>query len=115
MWLAILYAAMVAISYIAQHYIGAIVPAKDITHIHPAPSALHCTSGYPCFCPAGYAFDTVVPIINIHQAENWQPDSTTTWGAICLWCSWAGTVLGWLLVTLAVAGYTGLARRVDTD
>ena len=27
----------------------------------------------------------------------------------------AGTVFGWLLVTLAVAGYTGIARRVDAS
>ena len=35
---------------------------------------LHCVTGYPCFCPAGYAFDLVVPLINIHQAEFWQPN-----------------------------------------
>jgi hypothetical protein len=114
-WLVVLYGAIVAISFIAQHHVNAIVPAKDTARIHPMPSALHCTSGYPCFYPAGYGFDTVVPIINIHQAENWRPNSNVAWGDICLWCSWSGTVLGWLLVTLAVAGYTGLARRVDAN
>jgi len=59
------------------------------------------------------AFDTVVPIINLHQADYWRPDAATGWGHFCTWMSWVGTILGWLLVTLAAAGYTGLARHVD--
>jgi hypothetical protein len=114
-WLAVLYVAMVAVSLIAQHHVGAIVPARDTAGLDPVPSALRCTSEYPCFYPAGYAFDTVVPIINIHQADYWQPDSNVAWGDILLWCSWVGRLFGWLLVTLAVAGYTGLARRVDAN
>jgi hypothetical protein len=81
--------------------------------ICPKPSPLLCKGNYPCFNPFGYAFDTVVPIINLHQADYWRPDASTFWGDVCRWVSWAGTVLGWLLVTLAAAGYTGLARRVD--
>jgi hypothetical protein len=114
-WLAALYAAVLVIALIAQHHGAAVVPAKDTTGINPAPSALVCVSKYPCFYPTGYAFDTVVPIINIHQADYWRPDSTAVWGDTLLWFSWAGTVIGWLLVTLAVAGYTGLVRRVDAS
>ncbi len=68
---------------------------------------------YPCFNPYGYAFDTVVPIINLHQADYWRPNAANAWGYVCLWVFWVGTVFGWLAVTLAAAGYTGLARRVD--
>jgi hypothetical protein len=111
--LAVLYVAVLLITLVAQHHDGSIVPSRDTTAIHPSPSALKCVSDYPCFFPAGYAFDTVVPIINIHQADYWRPNATVTWGGVCIWLSWAGTVFGWLLVTLAIAGYTGLARRAD--
>jgi hypothetical protein len=100
-------------TFIAFHH-GAIVPVpENATGIHPPPSAELCQNNYPCFSPFGYAFDTVVPIINVHQADYWRPDASAVWGDVCAWVSSAGTVVGWLLVTLAVAGYTGLARRVD--
>lgn len=108
------YVVVLAVVLIALGHHGAIVPTPGTaTGIHPAPSAMLCQTSYPCFNPYGYAFDTVVPIINIHQADYWRPDSSTFWGGVCGWVSSAGTVVGWLLVTLAVAGYTGLARRVD--
>ena len=109
-----LYVLVLAVTLITLNHHGAIVPVPGTaTGIHPAPSALMCQTSYPCFNPLGYAFNTVVPIINVHQADYWRPDASTPWGAVCAWVSSAGTVVGWLLVTLAVAGYTGLARRVD--
>jgi hypothetical protein len=109
-----LYALVLAVTLIALNHHGAIVPVPgNATGLHPTPSAELCQASYPCFSPYGYAFDTVVPIINVHQADYWRPDASTPWGAVCTWVSSAGTVVGWLLVTLAVAGYTGLARRVD--
>lgn len=112
--LAGLYVLVLAASLVALHQSGSIVPVpQNAVGILPKPSALLCTRNYPCFSPLGYAFDTVVPIIGVHQAEYWRPDASTPWGEVCMWVSSAGTVLGWLLVTLAVAGYTGLARRVD--
>ena len=109
-----LYTLVLAVTLIAGNHHGAIVPVPPIaTGINPTPSASVCQTNYPCFNPLGYAFDTVVPIINVHQADYWRPNGSTSWGAFCAWVSSAGTVVGWLLVTLAVAGYTGLARRVD--
>jgi hypothetical protein len=109
-----LYAFVLVISLIALHHNGSIMPLPQYAKgICPKPSPLLCKGNYPCFNPFGYAFDTVVPIINLHQADYWRPDASTFWGDVCRWVSWAGTVLGWLLVTLAAAGYTGLARRVD--
>jgi len=111
-----LYAMVLVISWIAQLHTGLIVPVpQNATGILPKPSALRCMSDYPCFNPFGYAFDTVVPIINLHQVDYLRPNaSARPWGAFLVWASWAGTVLGWLAVTLAVAGYTGLARRVNS-
>ena len=111
-----LYVLVLAVTLIALHHHGAIVPVpENAAGIHPTPLAEVCQNDYPCLNPYGYAFDTVVPIINVHQADYWQPDASTPWGAVCTWVSSAGTVAGWLLVTLAVAGYTGLARRVDAS
>jgi hypothetical protein len=75
------------------------------------PSATKCTSTYPCFYPIGYAVDTVIPILNVHQADNWRPDGSTPWGRAFVACTWGATGLGWALATLLVAGYTGLVRR----
>jgi hypothetical protein len=62
---------------------------------------------------AGYAIDTVIPLINIGQGGYWRPDASVPYGWIVELASWAGICLGWALATLIVAGYTGLARRVD--
>ncbi|MBP0453478.1 hypothetical protein J5Y04_28615 [Kitasatospora sp. RG8] len=92
----------------AQHH-GAIAPAKDTQKLNPSPAALgYDCKAYPCFYPAGYAVDVVVPLINVHQAENWRPNG---WG----WAAgiWGATGAGWALSTLAVVGYTGLVRKVE--
>jgi hypothetical protein len=77
--------------------------------LHPTP--LHCVTGYPCFYPAGYAFDLVVPLINIHQAEFWQPNGHHWLGWAWVTGAWTVTALGWGLATLLVVGYSGLARQ----
>ena len=88
-----------------------IVPAKDTKTITPAPTALHCSPAYPCFYPAGYAIDVVVPIVNLGQAEHWRPDGHAAWGSAYLGVEWVATGFGWAFTTLAVAGYTGLVRK----
>jgi hypothetical protein len=108
--LIILYAAVWGASYFAQQH-GLITPVGNITGLHPAPLATKCTSAYPCFYPAGYAIDTVIPIINIHQADFWGPNGNAPWGWTWVAGTWAATGLGWGLATLLVAGYTGIASR----
>ena len=70
------------------------------------PSATKCTGSYPCFYPVGYTVDTVIPIINVHQADNWGPDGNAPWG-VALGRHLDSDRLGWALATLLVAGYTG--------
>jgi hypothetical protein len=103
-----LYVIVLALSIFAQHH-GLIAPTGNVANLHPRPAATRCPSNYPCFYPAGYAIDTVIPIINIHQATYWGPNGHAAW----TWAlaTWIATGLGWALVTLLVAGYTGLARR----
>ena len=88
-----------------------IVPIGEIEGLHSVPSATQCTSEYPCFYPAGYTVDTVVPIINVHQADYWGPDGHAPWGWVWVGGTWIATGLGWALATLLVAGYTGLVRQ----
>lgn len=83
----------------------------DISGLHVVPSATKCASSYPCFSSFGYTVNTVIPLINVHQAEFWGPDASTPWGAAFTVATWIATGLGWALATLLVAGYTGLVRR----
>jgi hypothetical protein len=108
--LAAVFVAVWALSFLAQQH-HLMVPLGDIGGPHPAPSANHCTSNYPCFYSAGYAIDTVIPIINVHRAEYWGPDGQPTWGETWVAGTWIATGLGWALATLLVAGYTGLVRQ----
>jgi hypothetical protein len=107
--LAVLYVAVWALAILAQH-LQVIVPVADVEGLRPVPSATLCTATYPCFYPAGYAADTVVPIINVHQAQYWGPDGHAPWGWVWVSGTWIATGLGWALATLLVAGYTGLVR-----
>jgi hypothetical protein len=111
--LAVVYAAAVVIFWAAQHHTGLIVPVMAAPGLSHAPTAMDCTSSYPCFYPAGYAIDTVIPLINVRQASYWVPNGHVPWGDALVVFTWLDTVLGWALVTLAVVGYTGLASKAD--
>jgi hypothetical protein len=106
--LAVVFVAFWALAYFAQqHHL-----MEPVGSFHgPAPSATQCTGSYPCFYPLGYTVDTVIPLINVHQATYWGPNASAPWG----WAWVAGTAiatgLGWALATLLVAGYTGLVRQ----
>jgi hypothetical protein len=104
------YVIFLVASVIAQHH-GLMIPAGNITGLHPVPVATRCMADYPCFYPAGYAIDVVIPIVNVHQADNWGPNGHAPWGWAWATATWLATGLGWALATLLVAGYTGLARQ----
>jgi len=109
--LILVYASVLLVTCFTQHQNSMIVPAKDTKNITPTPTALHCSPAYPCFYPAGYAVDVVVPIINLRQAENWRPNGQACWGSAYIAFGWVATGFGWTFTTLAVAGYTGLIRK----
>jgi len=108
--LAVVFGVLLALSMLGQHQ-HVMVPVGDIKGLHPVPSATQCTSNYPCFYPVGYTVDTVIPLINVHQAEYWGPDGHAAWGWLWVGSAWVATGLGWALATLLVAGYTGLVRQ----
>ena len=108
--LAILFLAVLAAAIAAQHQAGLIMAAANSNpSLHP--TALRCVTGYPCFYPAGFAIDIVVPVINVHQADHWQINGHHLLGWIWVAGSWAATALGWFMATLLVVGYTGLAKH----
>jgi len=94
----------------AQHQ-GDLIAASNVQNASLHPAALHCVTGYPCFYPAGYAFDLVVPLINIRQADFWQANGHHWLGWAWVLGTWMATALGWFLATLLVVGYSGLARQ----
>ena len=112
--LAVLYLLVVVFFLFASHH-DAVIPVQPTSgsSTQTAPSATTCTGQYPCFNPWGYAIDTVIPIVNVHQTDFWGPnrEAASPWGWSAVWVIYLGTGLGWLFVTLAVAGYTGLARN----
>jgi uncharacterized protein YjbI with pentapeptide repeats len=112
--IAVLYVIVLGFFWYAQHRTGLIVPAQSTQGLHPQPTAGSCVQDYPCFSPAGYAVDTVIPLINVHQADYWRPNASAHLGWLFVYVSWAGIILGWTLATLAVAGYTGLVRNSDS-
>jgi hypothetical protein len=63
------------------------------------------------FYPAGYAVDTVIPIISVHQAAYWGPDGHAPWDWAWVAGTWIATGLGWALAARLVVGYTGLVRQ----
>jgi len=108
--LAALFAVFLVLSIVGQHQ-HVIVPVGDTKGLHYLPSVAECTGDYPCFYPAGYTIDKVIPIINVHQADFWGPDGHAPWGWFWVGQTWVATTAGWALATLLVAGYTGLVRR----
>ena len=108
--LAAVFVAFLVLSIAGQHQ-HVIVPTASVSGLHPVPTATQCTSDYPCFYPFGYTIDTVIPIINVHQADHWGPDAHAPAGWLWVVGAWVATAAGWALATLLVAGYTGLVRR----
>jgi hypothetical protein len=102
---------IVFLAFLAAQHQGSLIVASNLNNAELHPTAMRCVTGYPCFYPAGYAFDTVVPLINIHQTDFWQVNGNHAFGWAWVLGSWIATSLGWFLATLLVVGYTGLARQ----
>ncbi len=59
----------------------------------------------PHFQPLIYALDTLLPVVNLHQQENWIPRGLAQWWA------WLSILAGWVLTTAVVAALTGLIKK----
>jgi hypothetical protein len=62
------------------------------------------------FSAIGYSVDSFLPIINLHQEELWVPAGAGG-GRWIQYYYWVHICFGWALITLGVAGFTGLVRK----
>ena len=66
------------------------------------------------FQPIVYSLDTFIPIVDLHQETNWipQPERGKSWvGRWARFYLWVHIAFGWILTTVAVAGFTGLIKK----
>ncbi len=68
------------------------------------------SASLPEFSSIAYSLDTFLPIINLHQEEFWMPAGYGG-GRWLQAYYWLHICLGWALITLGVAGFTGLIRK----
>ncbi len=80
------------------------------------------------FSPLMYSVENSLPLVNLGQNDNWQPEPPApasrqpgeklfawlhrriTWRRFLVWFLWFQILLGWLLATLFVGGVTGIIR-----
>ena len=79
---------------------------------------------YPKFHPFFYSLDVFIPIVDLHQQSKWLPNANRgkeiplilfkcKTGSLLRYYFWAHIILGWILTSLWVAGFTGLVRSVE--
>jgi hypothetical protein len=78
-------------------------PPHDVT-------SSECGKDYPCLSSLAYPVENVVPILNFHQAENWQPDRSHCGGNLLGYWLYISAIMGWIATTLLVGALTGLIR-----
>jgi hypothetical protein len=74
-------------------------------------SAAGCHGSYPCFSPAAYVLDTLLPVVDLHQERNWMPARPRPWGVWYEVLTYVLIASGWILTTAVVAGIGSLWRR----
>lgn len=91
--------------------------------IHEIPSAETSTDDKPrpAFIALAYSLDTFLPIIDLHQEDHWEPLGPRVefrWTSWFWWRDflpqlylWLHITAGWVLTTIAVAGFTGIVRK----
>jgi len=79
---------------------------------------------YPQFNALIFSVDTFLPVVDLHQAKFWLPNSQTgptlhgfglshgpSLGALLRWYLWLHIMAGWFFASMFVAGVTGLVRK----
>lgn len=84
--------------FVAQHN-NLIVPTKPSQTVPP-------------FYPFPYAFQLLIPGLDLREAANWIANSGANgWGLFMLVLTWLMIVFGWVLATAVIAGVTRLFRE----
>ncbi|MDY6852134.1 MAG: hypothetical protein SV487_08695, partial [Thermodesulfobacteriota bacterium] len=84
-----------------------ITPTKKEAYIfEQSGKSSEVSQRYPGFSALAFSVDTFVPLINLHQADYWLPN-TKRW---LYWYMCFHIVMGWIFTTLFIMGLTGLIR-----
>jgi len=67
---------------------------------------------YPKFAAYTYSIDTLVPLVSLEMQEYWIPDENHPYGRAARYYLWIHIGLGWFLSVLALAGVSGLVRKI---
>ncbi len=66
----------------------------------------------PPFYPFPYAFQLLIPGLDLRETANWIPNSSANgWGMFMMVLTWLMIVFGWVLATAVIAGITRLFRE----
>lgn len=67
---------------------------------------------YETYNSLAYAFDTVIPLIDLGQETAWAPSTSRgPVGWIAWWAKWIFKGAGWIITALGAAALTGIIRR----
>jgi hypothetical protein len=68
-------------------------------------------AAFPAFYPFPYAFQLLIPGLDLRETANWLPDATKSEGVLLMTLIWLMIIFGWVLATAVVAGITQIFRR----
>ena len=68
---------------------------------------------YVSFNPLVYSIDEALPIIDLRHSSRWLPTGKGWDGRAVQVYFWIHTILGWVIATLFVIGFTGVARKAE--
>lgn len=75
-------------------------------------AAARCPPGYPCFYPAPYSFQLLIPGLDLREATQWLPNAgEKPWGLLMMIYTWLMIIFGWVAATAVVAGVTRIFRK----
>jgi hypothetical protein len=67
---------------------------------------------YPSFNALVYSLDAFLPIVDLHQSSHWLPNKNRgAFGIFLFWYMRFHIMLGWILTSLAVIGFSGIVRK----
>lgn len=67
---------------------------------------------YETYNSFAYAFDAVIPLIDLGQESAWSPSTSRgPFGWFAWWAKWILKIAGWIITALGAAALTGIIRR----
>jgi len=66
---------------------------------------------YPRFNALAYSVDSLIPFVDLHQENYWEPKSDGLWGGFLRLYFWLHIASGWVLATIAAAGLAGVIKK----